>query len=294
MRGLSDNSDQTYLQEENHKAQMSKLQDEVKEWKSRYTKTRTQLRSLRAASIGLPGNMDIMKESTFSDPDGLVSDIQVTKFQVLIDELLRTARNDLKNILNFMSTIVDATSNMTRGIDEESDPEWIKLKTRVSATANNLVTAIRNHSMAGGLSPVSLIDAAASHLTAAVMELVRTVKIRPTPADELENGDIHDEHDETYDTNQQSLKMMPENLKNGFSPARSSIDSVYSSSSISSPRFSNLNTHPRNASGNWGSKREGKISTINPLGIDSIRTPAFGIRTDESDVEELKVFKPLN
>ena len=40
-----------------------------------------------------------------------------------------------------------------------------------------------------GIAPVSLVDAAASHLTGAVVELIKVVKIRPTPAGELEVAD---------------------------------------------------------------------------------------------------------
>ena len=69
------------------------------------------------------------------------------------------------------------------------EKQQAKLKSRVSATANNLITATKNHTSSGGLSPVSLLDAAASHLSTAVVELVKHVKVRPTPEDELEGDD---------------------------------------------------------------------------------------------------------
>ncbi len=46
-----------------------------------------------------------------------------------------------------------------------------------------------NSAAAAGLSPVSLLDAAASHLVAAVVEALRAVKIRPTPDSELDDDE---------------------------------------------------------------------------------------------------------
>ena len=54
------------------------------------------------------------------------------------------------------------------------------LKAKTNATLSNLMTASKNHAMSFGVSPVSLVDAAASHLTSAVVDLVRLLKIRRT------------------------------------------------------------------------------------------------------------------
>jgi hypothetical protein len=52
-----------------------------------------------------------------------------------------------------------------------------------------MITAARNFASSSGLSPVSLLDAAASHLCTAVVELIRAVKIQASPADGLEEDD---------------------------------------------------------------------------------------------------------
>lgn len=86
-----------------------------------------------------------------------------------------------------MKTVVLAVRNITTDIeqsassvkDEEVAKKRHKLKGKISATANNVITASKNYATAGGLSPVSLLDAAASHLTTAVVDLVKTVKIKP-------------------------------------------------------------------------------------------------------------------
>jgi len=48
----------------------------------------------------------------------------------------------------------------------------------VEATLSNLVTASKTHATSSGLSPVSLLDAAASHVSAAITELGRVVLLR--------------------------------------------------------------------------------------------------------------------
>ncbi|EGE01654.1 cell polarity protein [Trichophyton equinum CBS 127.97] len=80
---------------------------------------------------------------------------------------------------------IDSAVNVNTATDDELTKIRARAKAQVSATANNLITASKNFGNSNGLSPVSLLDAAASHLTAAVVELVRKVKIRPTPEDEL-------------------------------------------------------------------------------------------------------------
>jgi hypothetical protein len=88
-----------------------------------------------------------------------------------------------------LSQIQSPTSSVSGDIFASPEKQQAKLKSRVSATANNLITATKNHTSSGGLSPVSLLDAAASHLSTAVVELVKHVKVRPTPEDELEGDD---------------------------------------------------------------------------------------------------------
>ncbi|KAI9648702.1 component of the polarisome [Ciborinia camelliae] len=198
MRMLSERSTASYDREEQLEIMVNKLEDEVKEWRNRYAKTKTQLRSLRASSTGLSiqDAAKYAKDSEFTAENGLVRDVHITKFQLSIDELLQTAHsNDPDRVIECMKNVVINVRQISQDIDgapksnEELAQKQAKLKSRLSATANNLITASKNFAGAKGLSPVSLLDAAASHLTTAVIELVRTVKIKPTPARELEDGD---------------------------------------------------------------------------------------------------------
>ncbi|KAA6415371.1 MAG: Cell polarity [Lasallia pustulata] len=200
MKVLSDRSDQTWEREEKLVHQVHRLEEEVKEWRSRYARTKTQLRTLRASSVGLsipqPEAGKYAKDGVFTQQDGLIKDIHVTKFQIAIDELLRCARvGEPETVLDHVKPVVVSVRLIIQDIgdktssDDALSQQKIKSRTRVSATANNVITACKNFAASNGLSPVSLLDAAASHLTTAVVELIRTAKIRPTPTDELEEED---------------------------------------------------------------------------------------------------------
>ena len=217
MRELSTRSEAALEKEERLSNQVFSLEAELKEWKSRYARTKTQLRSMKASSIGLasltsPDITNYTRDATFATPDGVVKDIHVTKFQLSIDELLQVARrSDSEQILESMRHVVTCVRAITGDIDNtpfsqiqspsssvngdsvaSPEKQQAKLKSRVSATANNLITASKNHASSAGLSPVSLLDAAASHLSTAVVELVKHVKVRPTPEDELDNDEEDD------------------------------------------------------------------------------------------------------
>jgi predicted nucleic acid-binding Zn-ribbon protein len=217
MRELSSRSDAAVEKEERLVHQVSSLEAELKDWKSRYARTKTQLRTLKASSIGLsalasPDISNYMRDSSFATPDGLVKDVHVTNFQLSIDELLQTARRagseqtleSMRHVVKCVRAItgdIDSTplsqmqspnSSISGDILASPEKQQAKLKSRVSATANNLITATKNHVTSNGISPVSLLDAAASHLSTAVVELVKHVKVRPTPQEELEQGEDDD------------------------------------------------------------------------------------------------------
>jgi hypothetical protein len=203
MKSLSEQSGANWEREEKLVREVHRLEEEVKGWKSRYAKTKTQLRHLRVSSLGLSGhrpNISIsVKENELTSAHGLVKDVHVTKFQMSIDELLRIARSgEPSRVLEQMKGVVLAVRRITQDIEasqgegDEPAQSRSKAKSRVSATANNLITASKNFVNSNGISPVSLLDAAASHLAAAVVELVRDVKIRPTPVEELGEDDDDD------------------------------------------------------------------------------------------------------
>ncbi|KAL4878396.1 hypothetical protein BJY04DRAFT_195932 [Aspergillus karnatakaensis] len=197
MRELSEQSHSKLEHEERLSSEVLRLEEEIKTWKGRYAKAKTQMRHLRASSAGiselrsdvttLVGNNELLQD------DGLIQDVHVTKFQISIDELLRIARSDdHRHVMQQIKAVVIAVQHVLQDVklSQRSElAEYAKAARKVPATANNLITASRNFASSHGLSPISLLDAAASHLSTAVIELIRLVKIRPTPADELNDDD---------------------------------------------------------------------------------------------------------
>lgn len=197
MKTLTAQSHSNWEHEERLSHDVQRLQNEVNEWKNRYAKAKAQQGHLRTSSGGLSDIQTdariVAKEHEMVQPDGVVKDIHVTKFQLSIDELLRVARcEDAQEVSHKVKAVIVAVRHMIQDVDQAPPPAdgsatlRMKAKTRVSATANNMITAARNFTGSNGLSPVSLLDAAASHLCTAVVELVRVVKIQASPAEELE------------------------------------------------------------------------------------------------------------
>ncbi|KAK2750794.1 component of the polarisome [Onygenales sp. PD_40] len=284
MRALSERTQAQWERDEQLTQDFHRMEEEVKIWKNRYAKTKTQLRHLRSSSIGLPGHIQdatlIARENDLSQPDGLVKDVHLTKFQISIDELLRTARSAAPpEVLEQMKGVVLAVRHITQDIEkgqgngEEISHLRSRAKTRVSATANNLITASKNFANSNGISPVSLLDAAASHLTAAVVELIRTVKIRPTPADELGEDDDEDlgpMQSPAYFSVPPSLGRLSGN------------DSVYSA--ISSP-------HSLRSGSRTNSRLPAHRKTYsNGQLLAANLKPGLGIRELDTELEELRLY----
>ena len=211
MKSLTSQQDSLFDSQTNSTREVTRLQAEVKEWKSRYSQLKIQLRS-NASSIGSashlssPIRMDVKSRLAPSD-DGVIEDGTVSRFQNSIDDLLAAARRDDSEVLDLMTEVVKATRAITDDLKRfgnptvEDDPKVRKLTTRLSATANNLITATKNHVSSQGLSPVSLVDAAASHLTSTVVDLVKVVKMRPGSGTTFRSeDDAHSDHSRYSET----------------------------------------------------------------------------------------------
>lgn len=199
MRTLSQQSGSTYERQAELEKTVERLEREVHDWRNRFARTKTQLRHMRASSTGMGLEHDAtqtLREKGFVNDHGLVKDVHVTKFQIAIDEMLQRARSDdPDHVVEGMKSVVVSVRRITKDVDtaqtqdEEVAQQQAKLKAKISSTANNLITASKNFAAGAGIMPVSLVDTAASHLAAAIVDLLRFVKIRTTPAEELEEED---------------------------------------------------------------------------------------------------------
>jgi myosin heavy subunit len=197
MRQLSQQSGSKYEKQAELEKTIEQLEREVQEWRNRYARTKTQIRTLRGSSAGFSVDGDAMKvpnENTLLDESGRIKDVHVTKYQIAIDELLQKVRDENpETVIDAMKAVVVSVRRITRDLDEsaphgnETVQQQAKLRARISATANNLITVSKSFAASSGITPVALVDAAASHLTVAIVDMLRAVKIRPTPTEELED-----------------------------------------------------------------------------------------------------------
>jgi hypothetical protein len=73
-------------------------------------------------------------------------------------------------------------------LDETDQERLVNLKRNCNGTLSNLMTAAKNHANSAGLSPVSLLDAAASHVAVTVVDIVKMLRTRPATAQEREQS----------------------------------------------------------------------------------------------------------
>lgn len=88
----------------------------------------------------------------------------------------------MKTVVNAVTNMIEDTRTFERRPARERadvDIEALRaLRDRAEATLSNLVTASKTHATSSGMAPVSLLDAAASHVSMTITEIVRTVLIR--------------------------------------------------------------------------------------------------------------------
>lgn len=123
-------------------------------------------------------------------PDGGLLDIHVTAFVTAVDSLLTAGRSNaptrvltpMKAVVNAVTTIIEdvkAFERRPRRDRADVDVDALRvLRDRVEATLSNLVVATKTHATSSGMSPVSLLDAAASHVSLTVTEIGKTLCVR--------------------------------------------------------------------------------------------------------------------
>lgn len=182
------------------------LDTQLKEYKRKYEQAKTELRSVKGMSVDILLRYNIERTIAATSqlflqppkvddqlpvsPDGGLLDIHVTAFVSAIDGLLTAGRSNaptrvltpMKNVINAVTAVIEdvrAFERRPRRDRAEVDLEALHaLRERAEATLSNLVTAAKTHATSSGMSPVSLLDAAASHVSATVTEIGRTVCIR--------------------------------------------------------------------------------------------------------------------
>lgn len=304
MKLLSQQSGASFAKQGELEQTIDALEQEIRDWRNRYAKAKTQLRGMRSGSMSLPANQDAsqyVRDKGFTDAAGLVKDVHVTKFQVAIDELLRRARQQQPDtVIDAMKSVVMSVRRITKDFDaspcrDDQEKQQRKLlKSRVSATANSLITASKTYATSAGIAPVSVIDAAASHLVTAMVDLLRLVKIRVTP-----DGELEEEDDGT---------VTPVESAGFFSPRTAKSQSIQSSSyqqpepfqkSSAPPPFQGLGMRTSVDSSAYSplNSPRGSVDTYNQASGNGNGYPApfagassgYGTRRGDPKTEDLKV-----
>ncbi|KII95770.1 hypothetical protein PLICRDRAFT_34713 [Plicaturopsis crispa FD-325 SS-3] len=229
LEDLSRRNDELMTAKDSDLAVIRNLDLQMKEYKHKYEQAKTELRSLKATSqLYLQAPKSHGEDQLPVSPDGAILDIHITAFLSGVDALLTAGRSNaptrvltpMKAIVNAVSAIVDDVRAFERRASQdraEVDTEALRaLRERAEATLSNLVAASKTHAQSAGMAPVSLLDAAASHVSASVTELGKTVCIRKATKSEQEQ--FAPPPTSSYG-----------NATNGYSPALRSVDEGKSS-----------------------------------------------------------------
>ncbi|KAF8972886.1 hypothetical protein BDZ97DRAFT_636030 [Flammula alnicola] len=161
-------------------------------------------------------------------PDGGVLDIHITAFLSAVDSFLTAGRsNALTRVLTPMKSVINVVTNIIedvkaferRPVRDRADVDADSLRSlrdRAEATLSNLVAATKIHASSSGMSPVSLLDAAASHVSVTITEIGRTICIRKATKAEQEQY--------AYTT----YAGPPASALDGFSPSLRSVEETRS------------------------------------------------------------------
>ncbi|KAG7449778.1 uncharacterized protein BT62DRAFT_885871 [Guyanagaster necrorhizus] len=179
---------------------MRDLDSQLKEYKRKYEQAKTELRSVKATSqlyTQAPKFTNVEDQLPVSS-DGGILDIHITAFLSGIDGLLTAARSNaptrvltpMKSVVNAVTSIVDDVRAFERRPQRDRsdiDLDTLRsLRERADATLGNLVAASKTHATSSGMSPVSLLDAAASHVSATITEISKIICVRKATKAEQE------------------------------------------------------------------------------------------------------------
>ncbi|KAH9914833.1 uncharacterized protein B0H18DRAFT_1125269 [Fomitopsis serialis] len=212
---LSKRNDELMTAKDADLAIIRDLDAQSKEYKRKYEQAKTELRSVKATSqlfLQAPKTEDQLPVAQ----DGGLLDIHVTAFVTAIDSLLTAGRSNaptrvltpMKAVVNAATIILEDVKMYERRARRDFDIDSLRvLRERLEATLSNLVAASKTHATSSGMSPVSLLDAAASHVSSTVTEIGKLVLVRKATRAEQE-------------------QFVPPSMgaTNGFSPALRSVD----------------------------------------------------------------------
>ncbi|KAG0166405.1 component of the polarisome [Apophysomyces sp. BC1015] len=187
---LSTKNDELRASKDKAEQRARQLEEETKEWKSKYENARQQLRNLKGTSSSDElQQRDIVKDYLLQPTrDGAISHDHIVTYQTAIDTLSRSASKP-SEVLITMKTVVMACKTLTEAVETHETKQELPastqtklyaLKTQFSDALSHLLVAAKNHANGMGIMPIGLIDGAAGHLTMVVVELAKLLGISST------------------------------------------------------------------------------------------------------------------
>ncbi|ORE10337.1 hypothetical protein BCV72DRAFT_221648 [Rhizopus microsporus var. microsporus] len=193
LKSLSEKNESLRIQKEQADATIQSLTEETKSWKTKYEGISMELRNYKVRSMQFDHN-DISKEF-FLKPtsNGAIGHQYIIEYQTAIDELMRTSRSTKPSeVLTTMRTIVMACKSITTeveqyevktGLSEADQSSLYEIKKRFSTGLSSLLSAATSFANGMGITPVSLVDAAAITLTMTIVDLVKLLGMRSIASD---------------------------------------------------------------------------------------------------------------
>ena len=200
LNSLSLMHEELHRERENDQQRIRQAEDKAKEMEQKWRTTKTELRNLKATSqmfVSAPRTEDHLPASS----NGALADVHVTAFQTSIDGLITAARSTTPtSVLGAMKPVITAMANLSADIQTFEDrPLSSKghvdsaalqsLKDRSTQNLNTLTHSAKEFALSYGLSPISLLDAAASELAANVVGLFKLLGIRRANKKDLERSE---------------------------------------------------------------------------------------------------------
>ena len=240
--------------------------------------------------------------------DGGLVDIHVTGFVSSVDSLLTAGRSNaptrvlqpMKGVINAVTAIIEDVRAFERRPQRdraEVDLEALQsLRERLDATLSNLVTAAKTHATGAGMSPVSLLDAAASHVSSTITEIGKTIHIRKaTKAEQdafMPGASMSSSSSATNGFSPslrsvEELRSPPAHQRSGSSTSQRGVDDRFNASPSSSPRVT-----PRRPPSNMSSSNASSPPPLfeKPLTNGSIKSDSSAHAEGPEDAwSELKV-----
>ena len=206
VKNLGEREEARFLAEERTRDYIHSLESQLRDMRDKLGIVKSEVDRFKRSSglqPPLPDNSINNQANINVNEYGGIRFENLTGLQNAIDDLIVTGRssspsfvlNVMKPIVGYVTAIqtdVENWLNSNNDQNREENGRLNVLKERMIATLDNLMTATRNHAMGGGLSPISLLDAAASHVAVSAIEIAKLIGLKQSVNIKDINDDVLD------------------------------------------------------------------------------------------------------